>query len=159
MKPPSFLWVLVTSIHGHYQSRETDEAGGHGRGGVGGCTGKLLSAKLGMGLSLAGLQAHLPHPRAAKQTTTQREAWPSSEATLPSSGQHWKTLHTICEPPPVLGRPGPGAHMHLYSDRFGEESRRLASPLIIGWQVAEEACPIYFLNQNPQWGCILCHVG
>lgn len=37
----------------------------------------------------------------------------------------------------------------MYSDRFGEESRHLASLLIIGWQVAEEACPIYFLNQNP----------
>lgn len=35
MKLPSFLWVLVTSGHGHYQSRETDEAGGHARDGWG----------------------------------------------------------------------------------------------------------------------------
>lgn len=48
------------------------------------------------GLSLGGLQAHLPHPRSAQQTTMQK-TWPSPEAALPSSGQCWKALYTISQ--------------------------------------------------------------
>jgi hypothetical protein len=33
MKLPSFLWVLMTSRHGRYHNRETEEAGGHSRDG------------------------------------------------------------------------------------------------------------------------------